>query len=232
MLRCPSVGAAMPASPRSERSSCATSPNGARSAPRCASWSRAKRWWTWPGVGPGRAHRGDPTPWSTTTRRQGRPRSAGPAAGRRRADRARRSSVTVWPEFANGGKATVTLRQALCHQAGVPAIRRPLTDDDLWEWDVMAAALAETEAWWEPGTRHAYHPNTYGHLIGEVLRRVSGQRCPSAGRGGRIARSGRPLGVPEAERARCADVLFDKQGGSRHRASTSTRSRAIRKWRC
>ena len=41
----------------------------------------------------------------------------------------------------------------------------------------MAGALAATEPWWEPGTRHAYHTNTYGHLIGEVVRRVSGETC-------------------------------------------------------
>ena len=83
--------------------------------------------------------------------------------------------VSVWPEFGAGGKGAATLRQALCHRAGVPAIREPLTNGDLWDWDRMAGALAATDAWWEPGTRHAYHTNTYGHLIGEVVRRVSGE---------------------------------------------------------
>ena len=84
---------------------------------------------------------------------------------------------TVWPEFATGGKEGATLRHALCHRAGVPAIREPLTNEDLWDWDRMAGALAGTAPWWEPGTRHAYHTNTYGHLIGEVVRRVSGETC-------------------------------------------------------
>ena len=94
--------------------------------------------------------------------------------------------AAVWPEFAAGGKEGATLRHALCHRAGVPAIREPLTDDDLWDWSTMAGALAATEPWWEPGTRHAYHTNTYGHLIGEVVRRVSGETCRDrlAGRGG------------------------------------------------
>ena len=73
------------------------------------------------------------------------------------------------PSSPAGGKADVTLRHALCHRAGVPAIRerahrrRPvgLAADD--------RALAATEAWCEPGTRHAYHTNTYGHLIGEIV---------------------------------------------------------------
>ena len=121
----------------------------------------------------------------------------------------------VWPEFAAGGKEAATLRQALCHQAGVPAIRQPLTDDDLWEWDVMAAALAATEAWWVPGTRHAYHTNTYGHLIGEVLRRVTGQTVRQ-----RLAAVAEPLGadvhvgVPDSELHRCAEVQFVSAGSA------------------
>ena len=117
--------------------------------------------------------------------------------------------VTVWPEFAAGGKEGATLRHALCHRAAVPAIREPLTNEDLWDWGRMTAALAATEPWWEPGTRHAYHTNTYGHLIGEVVRRVSGEAC-----GRRLAAVAGPLGadvhvgVPPAERHRCARVIF------------------------
>ena len=117
---------------------------------------------------------------------------------------------TVWPEFANGGKEGATLRHALCHRAGVPAIHEPLTDEDLWDWDRMAGALARTAPWWEPGTRHAYHTNTYGHLIGEVVRRVSGETC-----GRRLAALADTVeadlfvGVPVAEQQRCAEVLFE-----------------------
>ena len=119
----------------------------------------------------------------------------------------------VWPEFAAAGKEGATLRHALCHRAGVPAIRERLTNDDLWDWDRMAGALAATAPWWEPGTRHAYHTNTYGHLIGEVVRRVSGEPC-----GRRLAALAGPLGadvlvgVPPGEQRRCADVVFDAPG--------------------
>ena len=121
--------------------------------------------------------------------------------------------AAVWPEFAAEGKEGATLRHALCHRAGVPAIHETLTDDDLWNWDTMAGALAATAPWWEPGTRHAYHTNTYGHLIGEVVRRVSGETC-----GRRLAEVTGPLGadvivgVPAAEQHRCAEVLFDSFG--------------------
>ena len=50
--------------------------------------------------------------------------------------------ASVWPEFAHGGKEAATVRHALSHQAGVPAIREPLTNDDLWHWETMTAALA------------------------------------------------------------------------------------------
>jgi CubicO group peptidase (beta-lactamase class C family) len=117
--------------------------------------------------------------------------------------------ASVWPEFASGGKESATLRHALCHRAGVPAIRSPLTNEDLWDWDRMVAALASTEPWWEPGTRHAYHTNTFGHLNGEVIRRVTGE-MPAQ----RLAGVAGPLGadvhvgVPTGELGRCATVIF------------------------
>ncbi len=83
---------------------------------------------------------------------------------------------SVWPEFAAAGKEAVTLRQLLSHQAGLPAIRQPMPADAMLDWPRMIAALEATEPWWEPGTRHGYHVNTYGFLVGEVVRRASGKR--------------------------------------------------------
>jgi CubicO group peptidase (beta-lactamase class C family) len=109
----------------------------------------------------------------------------------------------------HSGKGTATLRHALSHQAGVPAIREPLSNRDLWVWDRMAGALAATETWWEPGTSHAYHTNTYGHLIGEVVRRLSDGTCSAL-----LHAVTDPLGadlwfgVPRAEQQRCVDVIF------------------------
>jgi CubicO group peptidase (beta-lactamase class C family) len=82
----------------------------------------------------------------------------------------------VWPEFAAAGKEAATLRQLLSHQAGLPAIREPLPPGAMLDWPRMIDALAATEPWWEPGTRHGYHPNTYGFLVGELVRRASGER--------------------------------------------------------
>jgi CubicO group peptidase (beta-lactamase class C family) len=84
-----------------------------------------------------------------------------------------RTADTWWPELLAGQRGA-TVRDVLCHRAGVPAIRQPLTNEDLWHWDRMAAAIAATEPWWEPGTRHTYHSNTYGFLVGELAHRVTG----------------------------------------------------------
>jgi CubicO group peptidase (beta-lactamase class C family) len=80
-----------------------------------------------------------------------------------------------WPEFATAGKDAVTVRMLLGHRAGLPAIRRPLPRGAAYDWDRMAASLAEEEPWWEPGSRHGYHVNTFGFLAGELVRRLSGE---------------------------------------------------------
>ena len=104
----------------------------------------------------------------------------------------------------------------------MPAIRASLTDEDLWDWERMTGALAATEPWWEPGTRHAYHTNTYGHLIGEVVRRVSGERC-----GRRLAAVTGPLGADVLRRrpARGAPPLRgrDLPWAGRSRTAWTTR---------
>ncbi len=85
-----------------------------------------------------------------------------------------------WPEFGQAGKATTTVRQLLSHQSGAIAVPGA---DTLLGWDgrgwgdteAIAAAIAGGEPAWEPGTRHGYHGVTFGWLVGEVVRRVSGQ---------------------------------------------------------
>jgi CubicO group peptidase (beta-lactamase class C family) len=121
-------------------------------------------------------------------------------------------ATRVWPELVAGQRGA-TIRHALCHRAGVPAIRPPLTNEDLWRWDAMCDALAATEPWWTPGDKHVYHTNTYGHLVGELARRLDG-RTPGAWLREEIAG---PLhadlvwGIDATAQARCADIVW--QGG-------------------
>jgi CubicO group peptidase (beta-lactamase class C family) len=118
--------------------------------------------------------------------------------------------VDLWPEFGNGGKGGATVRHALCHRAGVPAIRRTLSNEDLWDWATMVTALAGTPAWFEPGSRHVYHTNTYGHLVGELARRVSG--CsPHELLSGLADEIGADVhfGVDVDDLERCADIVLD-----------------------
>jgi len=81
----------------------------------------------------------------------------------------------VWPEFATHGKGRTTLRHILMHTAGLPGLPPETTPADLCDWDRMCAALAAAEPWWEPGTRFGYHALTFGFLLGETLRRATGQ---------------------------------------------------------
>lgn len=119
-----------------------------------------------------------------------------------------------WPELL-AGQQGATVRDALCHRAGVPAIRQPLTDDDLWSWDTMAAAVAATEPWWPPGAHHGYHTNTYGFLVGELSRRVSGMQ-PGEWLQSQVAG---PLqldmawGLSPADQRRCAEVVWQSEVG-------------------
>jgi CubicO group peptidase (beta-lactamase class C family) len=80
----------------------------------------------------------------------------------------------LWPEFAAHGKQAVTVRQVLSHTAGVPAIPPDTTPEDLCDWDRMCAAIAESELWWEPGTKVGYHAYSFGYIVGELVRRATG----------------------------------------------------------
>jgi CubicO group peptidase (beta-lactamase class C family) len=81
-----------------------------------------------------------------------------------------------WPEFAGRGKAGVKVRHFLSHTSGVSGWEQPITLEDLYDWDKSTALLAAQAPWWEPGTASGYHALTYGHLIGEVIRRITGRR--------------------------------------------------------
>ena len=111
-----------------------------------------------------------------------------------------------WPEFAQAGKDGITTRQLLSHRAGLPAVREFLPPDDLFDWDAMTSALAATTPWWEPGTAHGYHAVTYGWLVGEVIRRITGKSVGAVLKEELAGPLGLDfaIGLPEADDTRCA----------------------------
>ncbi|WP_440071046.1 serine hydrolase domain-containing protein [Streptosporangium sp. OZ121] len=81
----------------------------------------------------------------------------------------------VWPEFARRGKERVTVEHLLTHQVGLPVIEEEVPVEEFEDQAAIADRLAGQEPIWEPGTAHGYHALTYGFLVGEVVRRVSGK---------------------------------------------------------
>jgi CubicO group peptidase (beta-lactamase class C family) len=81
----------------------------------------------------------------------------------------------LWPEFAAEGKASITVEHLLTHQAGLPLIEEPVPVAEFEDQSAIAARLAGQAPIWEPGSAHGYHALTYGFLLGEVVRRVTGK---------------------------------------------------------
>ena len=80
-----------------------------------------------------------------------------------------------WPAFGANGKEGVLMRDLLAHTSGVSAWAQPVTLDDIYDWDKSTAMLAAQPCWWERGTASGYHAFNQGHLVGEVVRRVTGK---------------------------------------------------------
>jgi CubicO group peptidase (beta-lactamase class C family) len=80
-----------------------------------------------------------------------------------------------WPEFKANGKEGITVRWLLCHKAGLPYVDAEVTFEEALAWDPVIEALEAQAPLWEPGTAHGYHATTFGWLVGEVVRRVTGK---------------------------------------------------------
>jgi CubicO group peptidase (beta-lactamase class C family) len=83
--------------------------------------------------------------------------------------------VKYWPEFGTNGKDEIPVRLLLSHQAGLPVIDTPLTFEDACAWHPVIRALEAQKPLWQPGTEHVYHSITFGYLVGEIVRRISGK---------------------------------------------------------
>jgi CubicO group peptidase (beta-lactamase class C family) len=79
-----------------------------------------------------------------------------------------------WPEFAAAGKSDIRGRHIVSHTSGLAGWAEPVTMRDLCDREKSTELLARQAPWWEPGTAAGYHCFTIGHLVGEVVRRVTG----------------------------------------------------------
>ncbi|MFE3414859.1 serine hydrolase domain-containing protein [Streptomyces mirabilis] len=129
--------------------------------------------------------------------------------------------AAYWPEFAAAGKESVLVRHLLSHRAGLAGLREPHDLAQLCDWELTVERLAAQEPWWEPGTRSGYHALTFGHLVGEVVRRVSGLR-PGAFLEREVTG---PLGIdftiglPEKEAERAAELVHPPVASSSEQAA-------------
>lgn len=83
--------------------------------------------------------------------------------------------ATYWPELAQAGKDSITVRMVLSHQAGLPWATVPYPPDKRFDWGTLTAVLARSAPVWEPGTRSEYHGGTFGYLVGEIVERIDGR---------------------------------------------------------
>ena len=83
--------------------------------------------------------------------------------------------AAYWPEFAANGKQGILVRHLMSHSSGVSGLDQPAVVEDLYDWQKATSRMAGQAPWWEPGTASGYHALNYGHLVGELVRRISGK---------------------------------------------------------
>ena len=80
-----------------------------------------------------------------------------------------------WPEFAAQGKQDILVRHVMSHASGVSGLEQPAVPEDLYDWTAATSRMAAQAPWWPPGTASGYHALNYGHLVGELVRRITGK---------------------------------------------------------
>jgi CubicO group peptidase (beta-lactamase class C family) len=114
-----------------------------------------------------------------------------------------------WPEFAQGDKAKITVREVLCHRSGLSAFHQHIADDQIYNWNAMTTAIATETSWWSPDSAQGYSPFMCGWILGELVRRVSSYESFNAYFQDKVAL---PLGikcyfgVPDSELNSIADT--------------------------
>ena len=116
-----------------------------------------------------------------------------------------------WPEFAAKGKDKVRVKHLFTHSAGVPAFDPPIPFATQYDWQAITAAVADQDLWWEPGTQSGYHAITYGVLVGELVRRISGRTLGQFLKAEITSKIGADfqIGLDPADVLRCAAIDSD-----------------------
>jgi CubicO group peptidase (beta-lactamase class C family) len=114
-----------------------------------------------------------------------------------------------WPEFAANGKAGITVAHLMSHSSGLSGWRPPVRGEDFYDWEKVTSALAAQAPLWEPGTASGYHVYTYGFLIGEVVRRITGRTLGTFFREEIVEPLGADfwIGLPASEDHRVAELV-------------------------
>ncbi|MFN4024345.1 MAG: serine hydrolase domain-containing protein [Hyphomonas sp.] len=138
----------------------------------------------------------------------------------------------VWPEFAAEGKGAVTLGQMASHQAGLPGFEKEI-DPALWlDPPACAAAIAALAPMWPPGSAHGYHPLTWGYMLGEIVRRITGRTVGTILREDICGPAGIDfqIGLPEADEPRVADMLRPRALAPLGNLTAPRRAAFVSKW--
>jgi CubicO group peptidase (beta-lactamase class C family) len=140
--------------------------------------------------------------------------------------------ASLWPEFAQAGKASITIEQMMSHQIGLSGFPERMDPADWFDWDLICARLAAMAPLWPPGTASGYHPITFGYLAGEIFRRVDGRTMGTALRQDLAIPFNLDLwiGLPDSEAGRVAELQRPGALPDFGQKTTATRAAFLTPW--
>ncbi|MFX0142318.1 MAG: serine hydrolase domain-containing protein [Candidatus Hodarchaeota archaeon] len=117
-----------------------------------------------------------------------------------------------WPEFAQNGKEDLPVRFLLSHTAGLSGWEEAIPVEALYDWDRVVKLLAAQKPWWKPGTKSGYHSVTFGYLLGELVRRISGKTLGTFFRDevANPLNADFHIGLPEEHESRVGELISPK----------------------
>ncbi|MDX1694437.1 MAG: serine hydrolase domain-containing protein [Ketobacteraceae bacterium] len=140
--------------------------------------------------------------------------------------------VHYWPEFGQGGKSRITIREVLCHEAGLYGIRSMVEHaDEMCDWEAMIRYIEQAKPVHIPGTANGYHGLTYGFLVGEIIRRVTGMSFSDALQeylAKPLGLDGLYCGLPESEMDRVAQLIMPRGATGNQKRSGSWRRAMVK----